>query len=300
MRGTRKTPAQKRKTRIRPNNQDDEKLFIRHFCHCIPGIYRLHQRGAPDARHRTGHPCRAQVGGDTRQIFALRERDTRQGGRSDPQRRPRHPLGHPFGRRGTRHRGRLPDRARLPRRRPQRGAHPRIGAAPVVRRTLRRRLLRRGGRRETFGPGRSPAREPQPHDPPCLQRRQEGDAPHPRGPRRHAACDPCRRGYGLSLQRRAAADAVAPDQPRQPVRRQVDRRCRRAVRRGVEILDGRQVDHRRRARRRRHGRTPRPEEQHVGQRRRGLPLEAGQRRQRLQRRRLRLQFRIRDGRHLMG
>ena len=32
------------------------------FCHCIPGIYRLHQRGAPDARHRTGHPCRAQVG----------------------------------------------------------------------------------------------------------------------------------------------------------------------------------------------------------------------------------------------
>lgn len=110
----------------------------------------------------------------------------------------------------------------------------------------------------------------------------------------------CRRGYGLSLQRRAAADAVAPDQPRQPVRRQVDRRCRRAVRRGVEILDGRQVDHRRRARRRRHGRTPRPEEQHVGQRRRGLPLEAGQRRQRLQRRRLRLQFRIRDGRHLMG
>lgn len=137
-----------------------------------------------------GHPCRAQVGGDTRQIFALRERDTRQDGRSDPQRRPRHPLGHPFGRRGTRHRGRLPDRARLPRRRPQRGAHPRIGAAPVVRRTLRRRLLRRGGRRETFGPGRSPAREPQPHDPPCLQRRQEGDAPHPRGPRRHAACDP--------------------------------------------------------------------------------------------------------------
>ena len=28
--------------------------------------------------------------------------------------------------------------------------------------------------------------------------------------------------------------AVAPDQPRQPVRREVDRRCRRAVRRGVE------------------------------------------------------------------
>ena len=48
-----------------------KKLFIRHFCHCIPGIYRLHQRGAPDARHRTGHPLSSTSRGRYSSTFRL-------------------------------------------------------------------------------------------------------------------------------------------------------------------------------------------------------------------------------------
>lgn len=239
MRGTRKTPVRKTKTRIRPNNQDDEKLFIRHFCHCIPGIYRLHQRGAPDARHGPRDTPAEHKSGEilvkfspyVSEILDKTAAATRSGG--------------PATRSGIISVDEVldivggyqiervfPVDGRNEERTRESELHlwyvvrfgddysaeevaKKLSALGEVQHVNLNRTIRRA-----YNAGKK-----------AMPLTREALAAMQRATR-------CRRGYGLSLQRRAAADAVAPDQPRQPVRRQVDRRCRRAVRRGVEILDG--------------------------------------------------------------
>ena len=257
----------------------------------------LYDRRTPCARQnaaRRDGADEARLGRGAREIQELCQRHPRPDRGTDPQRRTRDPLGHPLRGRGARPGGRLRDRARLPGGPPHGGPDPRSGAESLVRGAVRQGIYRGGGRRAALATGRGAVRQPQPDDQTRLQPRKEGHTPHQGATQRAHAADP-RRSREIRLQRRAAAPAVAPGQSRDDVHRhgglrgdEIRRRRRRAVRGGVETLDGRPVDHRRGARRRRLPDPPRPAGEYLDERGRGGRLAGRQRRQRLCGRRPRL------------